>query len=228
MRRLRVLHSSDLHGQYKKLLVDHKDTEFDVWLDTGDFYPNRTRPLDAHVRPDEEQQFQGRWMGFKDLGPRLAAWLRGRPALTMPGNHDFVYLDSYLRKAKARAQRVTTTGVECLGVTWAGFREIPRINGEWAGEAVDFSHVVAETWATSPDILVTHAPPLGVLDEDDYGCAELAEALSTRAHSIRAHFFGHTHVDGGRQVRKSTLVFYNGATHAKVHELEINTRRRGP
>ena len=35
---MRVLHTSDLHGKYKRLLAF--DEPFDVWVDTGDFFDN--------------------------------------------------------------------------------------------------------------------------------------------------------------------------------------------
>jgi hypothetical protein len=40
---LLILHSSDLHGQYKLLLEGHANTDFDVWVDTGDFFDNKGR-----------------------------------------------------------------------------------------------------------------------------------------------------------------------------------------
>ena len=35
---MRVLHTSDLHGKYKRLLA--VEEPFDVWVDTGDFFHN--------------------------------------------------------------------------------------------------------------------------------------------------------------------------------------------
>lgn len=216
-----ILHSSDLHGQYHRLLDEHADSEFDVWLDTGDFFDNAGW-VNGHIEAIEEVRFQVRWLGHKSLPTRLAEWLRGRPALLMPGNHGFIELAPYLRAAGANATRVTPGGVSLLGLRWAGFREIPPIAGEWVGEEEDPSKVIAAAFTADPDILVTHGPPGGILDEKQgYGCPNLATALAYRPHKIQAHFFGHTHQNGGEQVERMGIQFYNGACHATLHTLNL-------
>ena len=218
---MRILHSSDLHGRYKTLLEGHATTEFDLWLDTGDFFDNAGRAFDGRpIEASRESRYQARWLTNGSVHYRLAAWLRGRPALVMPGNHDFICLAEALRRAGANAARVTPAGVERLGLRWAGFREIPWIRGEWAGEAEDFSGIINETWATSPDVLVTHAPPGGILDEEaGYGIPALAVALAYRPHNIQTHFFGHTHANGGQTADRMGVRFINGACTAKIHTL---------
>lgn len=47
------------------------------------------------------------------------------------------------------------------------------------------------------DVLITHGPPKGVLD-DDTGSVALREAVERRI--IRRHIFGHWHAKGGRSV----------------------------
>lgn len=123
------------------------------------------------------------------------------------------------------AHLVTTAGVNILGLRWAGYREIPRIDDEWVGEEVDFSRVIDETWAANPDILVTHGPPGGILDEErGYGCPALTTALTYRPHRVRHHFFGHTHVCGGQMTAEMGIRFYNGACMARVHEIDGEPR----
>lgn len=225
---MKVLHSSDLHGRYKYLLEHPAGTEFDVWLDTGDFCDNAGRSAGGgRINAEVERRYQARWLDrYKDLPRRLVAWLRGRPALVMPGNHDFVSLDVYLRRAGANVLRVTTAGVECLGWRWAGFREVPWIDGEWEGEQHGFKRQLEETWAADPDVLVTHGPPGGILDEAmGYGNPELTNRLAYYPHNIRAHFFGHTHANGGEDVEEMGVHFYNGACTTKLHELDTSTWR---
>lgn len=216
---IRVLHSSDLHGGYKALF---KHSDFDVWLDTGDFFDNAGRSVGGgRISAEAERKYQHRWLfRYKDLPRRITEWLNGRPALILPGNHDFIDLSGYLARAGANVHAITTAGVECLGLRWAGFREIPYIDGEWVGEIHDFSDAVFSTWAAEPDILVTHGPPGGILDtEQGYGSPALTKALAYQPHGIRVHFFGHCHWDGGKVVEEMGVRFINGACRAMVHEL---------
>jgi len=213
--KMKVLHTSDLHGSYKGLL--RTDIDFDVWVDTGDFFPNRTRG-DRTV----EVGYQARWLALKSLPERLAAWLDGRPLISVPGNHDYVSLSAALRGAGAEAHEVTPAGVTVGGLTWAGFREIPWIAGEWNGETHDFGALIEATWETQPDVLVTHAPAGGILDGGTgkgYGIPGLASALSWKPHTIKAHLFGHTHECGGQSVSEVGVLFANGAGTASVHTL---------
>lgn len=210
---LRVLHSSDLHGACEALLAVQED--FEVWLDTGDFFPNLGRVQDTGFRidPDEERRHQLHWFEQSGLSGRLCHWLQGRKALSVPGNHDFVSLAALLRQSGGDADEITTDGVRALGVTWAGFREVPWMNGEWEGEVRDFAALVHAAFAADPDILATHAPPTGILDHPGlFGIPELAAALTGRKHHIKAHFFGHEHDDGGRWTRVGETLYVNAAS----------------
>jgi Icc-related predicted phosphoesterase len=212
MARLRVLHTSDLHGVSEPLLASQED--FEVWLDTGDFFPNRGRVQGTGYRIDSgtERCYQLRWLEDTDLLVRLRDWLHGRPALSVPGNHDFVSLAALLRQSGADAHRITTEGIRVSGCTWAGFREVPWMNGEWEGEVPNLSALVDAAFSADPDILATHAPPRGILDSPGlFGVPELAEALTGREHRIRAHFFGHEHDDGGKWIQVGQTLCVNGA-----------------
>lgn len=58
-----------------------------------------------------------------------------------------------------------------------------------------------DLWAQIPadtDILITHGPPLGYMDEDGFGCEELRRAL-WRVRPL-AHIFGHIHEGHGSLV----------------------------
>lgn len=209
-----MLHTSDLHGRYKVVLGVTEP--FDVWVDTGDFFPNRGRVPSTGFRIAHaaEHRYQHRWLELKDLLRRLTAWLDGRPMLCVPGNHDFLRLAPRLRAAGADAHEVTPDGLELLGHTWAGFREIPPLIGEWPGECQDFGPLVDRVWAAYPDILVTHAPPLGILDGPERtGVEALRGALFGRTHRVGLHLFGHEHADGGRTDVVDGVRFHNGAEH---------------
>jgi len=213
---VRVLHSSDLHGNLDVLLGFGEP--FDLWLDTGDFFPNLARAEDA-VDDAREHATQLQWMRGADLAARLTSWLAGRPALTVPGNHDYLDLASTLVEAGAWAERVDVAGVSRCGLRWAGFREVKWMDGRWRGECRDFSGLIRETFASPPDVLVTHGPPAEVLESElDFGIPGLLTALRGSPRT-RLHFFGHDHRRGGETTEAHGVRFFNGAKCVKRWEL---------
>jgi Icc-related predicted phosphoesterase len=222
---LRVLHSSDLHGACETLLAVQED--FEVWLDTGDFFPNlgRVEATGFRIDPIEERRHQLDWFTQSGLGPRLRDWLQGRKALSVPGNHDFVSLTTLLRQSDVDADEITIDGVCVSGVTWAGFREVPWMRGEWEGEVRHLASFVDAAFAADPDMLATHAPPAGILDRPGFfGIPELATALTGRKHNIKAHFFGHEHDDGGKWVQVGETLCVNAAAAVVVVTVAVPER----
>lgn len=80
--------------------------------------------------------------------------------------------------------------------------------------------LIKRYWDNIPEdtnILVTHGPPYGILDELHYvngdpkgqfvGCVDLLDAVKRIKPDI--HIFGHIHYHGGRQVCKDGTSFYN-------------------
>lgn len=208
---MKVLHTSDLHGRYH-LLLNVKE-EFDVWIDTGDFFPNS-----VYGRGIQERDYQHKWfVKHKNLDRRITDWLGSRASVYVPGNHDFEELANLL----PGIQRITPQGLDIGGLKLAGFRQIPYINGYWNGEIWDFTEVIEQTLATNPDVLVTHSPPHTILDEQPrYGITLLTSYLLYKDHNIRHHLFGHCHLDGGKTESKAGIKFYNGAECARIHTIE--------
>lgn len=223
--KVQVLHSSDLHGHYSDLLAFGQP--FDVWLDTGDFFPNAASMGDPgfSVEAEVEREYQAIWMrGADDLAGRLAAWLAGRPALIMPGNHDYLGLAAALQMAGADAEEITPAGLEFLDLRWAGFRDVKWMDGHWNGESRDLSEVVAATFADEPDVLVTHAPPAVILESElGFGIAALTEALRT-SERVTSHFFGHDHRCGGESAEAFGVRFYNGAKQVTLRTVPVPQR----
>jgi Icc-related predicted phosphoesterase len=132
------------------------------------------------------------------------------------GNHDFCFQK---QPAEARG-RITNaiyledSGCEIEGLSFYGSPWQPWFF-DWAfnlprGEAL------AEMWAKIPlgvDVLITHGPPQGILDEtnrgESVGCRDLLERVLKI--KPRLHVFGHIHEAAGRLKIEDTI-FVNAST----------------
>lgn len=200
---LHIAHFSDAHGTAVSLLGSTPTP--DVWVSSGDFFPNASRGNLAVEPP-----FQTKWLATN--GAKIRAAFRGKPVLVVNGNHDFIPLTPALRDLGVDAIDIPLDGLDYMGFRWAGFREIPYIRGEWAGESYQdvLGALVDRAFAADPDILVTHAPPSGIL-ADEWGIHPLTPALAYRPHKIRYHLFGHVHEFGGRTTEEMGVTFSNAA-----------------
>ena len=208
-----ILHTSDLHGNFNAVL--NCGAGFDLWLDTGDFFPNMSRG-----EVSIEVPFQTQWLADNNVVTRLVEFLNGRPMVGVGGNHDYVSLAAAINEAGGTAYAITPEGVEVAGIRFAGFREVPYMMGEWNGETHAFNEVIEATFNAQPDVLVTHAPPGGMLDTcpaHGGGIAALMTALCYQPHKVKAHFFGHIHEFGGQSINEMGIMFANGAGKATVH-----------
>lgn len=206
-------HFSDLHGH-----IGCINGSPDVWVCTGDFFPNETRG-DVEI----EVPFQTAW--FESNADEIIRRLNGKPLIWVGGNHDFVNLASLLRARGVVAWDATEAPVDFGGQVFAGFREIPWIEGEWAGEAHDIAPMVERAFGHDPTILVTHCPPSSILDDDNgaghgLGSSPLATALTWRPHRIHTHLFGHIHAQGGKDVEEMGIRFFNGACSVRLITVE--------
>jgi|SRR3989344_2981156 len=226
---MKVLHTSDLHGRYQDLLEVLDTQDVDVWVDTGDFFPNKTRgqvPI--------EIPHQTKWaLKWTKCAFRLAELLKRKniPLISVSGNHDFVSLAAIIKRADSKVQAFDISSpekaVSVKGLKFAGFREINFLEGEWAGElhTAGFKDLVNRTFDQDPDVLVTHSPPSGILDAvgrgHSDGIAYLTTLLTYRPHVLKAHLFGHVHEDGGKTVQEMGVLFSNAATARNGVLLEI-------
>lgn len=259
---MKILHTSDLHGNWRFLL---QYTDFDVWVDTGDFIPNisrgesieaksqnlwLTKPgsiWESQMRPWLLQRYgeAARAWGLtpREMPPEgssivkeLTRWLAGRPVITVQGNHDFTSFAEPLRAAGARAHDVGAQGpVQVDGLRFAGFREIPFVTGEWAGEVgrdeedplIDeqFRLLVRKVAGARPDVLLTHSPPAQILDysipkRGHCGVSALYSWLMYQNHTVRLHLFGHVHeCYGTEKIEEPSILFSNAATGGRIIEI---------
>jgi len=245
---VRILHTSDLHGEWRKLL---QAQDFDLWVDSGDFFPNITRGKSVEPafqqawfttdRMNLKKRFRARsefWPTRKAVPPysgsiaaELKAWLKGRPVLSISGNHDWVNLaDMLTAVGYGNAWNLGRGPIETEGVRFAGFREVPFVTGEWQGE-LPFRHmgvakaerIVELTMLADPEILVTHTPPQGILDFSGpkgghAGMKELTNWLTYKPHKVKLHLFGHIHDQPGMK-KELGITFSNAAQGGRIIEV---------
>ena len=156
---------------------------------------------------------------------RFAAWFRTLPhkfKVVVAGNHDavmrpycratrlFPWPSFYLRDSGARIAGHNIFGQPWVP-EWGTFMfMLPRGSDEMRAKR--------ELIPERLDILVTHCPPLGILDTargEHLGCADLSAAIQRRP--PRVHIFGHIHEGYGTEQRGETL-FVNASTCTRAYE----------
>lgn len=211
---MKIFHFSDNHGRIDWLKEAIPD-DVDLIVSTGDFFPNASRGVRKIEVP-----FQIRWLDA--CAENFMSYLKDKPIMIVGGNHDYIPLaqDLILRGYGGRVIPITIEGVMFDGLRFAGFPHIPYISGEWNLE-VDYQEMrdlVEETMESNPDVLVTHCPPAGILD-DGYGNEPLLTQLTYQDHNIKHHLFGHCHLSGGKEVERMEIWFHNAACHGMIFEI---------
>ncbi len=164
--------------------------------------------------------------GETEVVDDFANWLRDLPhehKIVVPGNHDRCF-DISQTKYDGRAlamldirdvhflidsSRVLEVGAEKFKVYGAPW--VPNLGG-WA--FWDRNHDKFEHAPRDVDLLVTHAPPIGIRDDDvmdtHFGSRHIARYLN-RCPMIRAHVFGHVHQQHGMG-KRGEILFVNACT----------------
>jgi len=237
---MRVLHFSDLHGGFNPFFA-WRDADFDLYINTGDHAPNHMigRGRDERLRPskneDKDRLYQSNWLhGPRKKGQllqRIMDQLDGRPYIEVRGNHDIISIaDELTNSGYPNAHRILPGKViELCGLKFAGFEENPETGGDWYRETIfwNLHDATDRALALKPDVLLTHAPPLGMLDRG-FGISGLLERL--KQSTVGYHFFGHVHTTGGYNRTLSwedtftgeekAIRFFNGACCAKDLRIE--------
>ena len=203
---MRLVVVSDTHGQHEELGC----LEGDVLIHCGDF-------CDGFRKDPRDVEAIDSWFGRQ----------RFELILCIGGNHDFsveervnsdgpVFENAIWLQDEAHVHR----GVRFYGSPW-----LPHLDG-WAFYLT--SEGLREKWSMIPedtDVLVTHTPPLGILDQPrsrqiHCGCPHLLERVE--AVKPRYHLFGHNHASAGMEDRNGTT-FVN----ASVVDSGFNVVRSG-
>lgn len=192
---MRLIVTSDTHGLHDQIgsLPDG-----DIFVHAGDF-------MNSGLHPEEILSFN-RWLAKQPIEHRVVCG----------GNHDRLFQLSRLtaRELLSNATYLENTGVTIGGVSFWGSPYTPEFLN-WAfmyrrGEEAN------QYWDQIPaglDVLITHGPPYGILDQTapggkHFGCVELLKAV--KAKKPKVHIFGHIHGGAGTYENGDTQ-FVNAA-----------------
>ncbi len=151
--------------------------------------------------------------GFNDF----LATLPHQYKVVIGGNHDHLLASSpelgrtLLKDAiYLQDDSVTIEGIKIYGAPWQ-----PIFNTN-ACDAFSLprGRVMCSKWNLIPedtDLLITHSPPCGIMDEDgglSHGCSDLLETVQRVAPAI--HIFGHIHNHNGiKRIGNTTFINCN-------------------
>lgn len=177
---MKIICISDTHGFHRNLVIP----PCDVLIHAGDIAAGRGSLLEL--------------VAFNE-------WLVTVPAkhkLVIPGNHDFPFQRSEQRCRDILLatvlidQSITIDGVSFYGSPWQPWFY------DWAFNQAR-GPLSAARWAKIPlttNVLITHGPPRGILDEtargDSVGCDDLLARIQQMP-ALKAHIFGHIHESSG-------------------------------
>lgn len=227
---------SDIHGQFSKIKLPIADT----LVIAGDFCNNHSHVWNSDV------SIQGIWLEtqFIPMCQNLLAKKIYKDIVVIPGNHDRVFQtrqeDCKKLFAHNNLHLLIDEGVSIDGKYFWGSPWTPWFHGDyWA-----FNHphkmidpflcadVTKETWSLIPsetDVLITHGPPWGYLDEcqDGHlaGCKYLAEEIFKRV-KPSVHIFGHIH-EGYGSMEQDGIKFINASVctlqYKPTNEIQVIT-----
>jgi Icc-related predicted phosphoesterase len=178
---LKILVISDTHGQHHKVTL----ISADMIIHAGD--------VTKSGRYEEVIDFLN-WFSHLDYTYKIF----------IAGNHDFYFEDCQSETIKGimppNVIYLNDSGVEINGVHIWGSPIQPWFY-DWAFNRKRGTEI-AEHWGLIPvntDLLITHGPPLGVLDKtvsgDHVGCQDLLSAINDL--KLKYHVFGHIHESYG-------------------------------
>ena len=195
---MRLVAISDTHEQHNKVIVP----EGDVLVHAGDFT----------------------YLGKIPAVASFAEWMRLQPhkhKVVISGNHDLTFQSNYRHIVVNLLQEagiiyLQDSGVEIDGLYFYGSPWQPFFF-DWAWNLPRRSMEIAQKWEQIPqktDILITHGPPYGILDDTIDNGSQGCEMLANRLHSLpqlKAHVFGHLHRSGGQMLEIKGVKYINAA-----------------
>lgn len=248
---MRIVHFSDWHGgafdlppadlyactgdmlpNFRVYDIDLKSGGRAVWEHNLDLLgePPVPQPPGSFVKrppdPARERDLQARYLKEKGHGyMRKRLGTPEAPVICCRGNHDFVDLRPMFGGRVFEIGEDATVWSRFGPLKIGGVRGVRRHRGRWSDELTeaDFSDR-ARQLPSDLDVLITHAPPAGILDDAPAGSIGLSSLRSYAARHdpslqpLKAHLYGHVHEAKGTVAFGGTL-FSNAATGWHVIDL---------
>lgn len=182
---MKIWHISDTHRKHHQLNVP----EVDMIIHSGDFSDTRKPDLNRNEVVDFINWFSSLPTKYKVL---------------TAGNHDTSIFHKHFLVSEIPSNIIylENSGVEIEGLKIYGAPQTPTFGRDWAWN-VDRAKI-HECWNLIPrdiDILVTHGPPMGILDAtmhiniEQVGCRNLLKHITEIQPKL--HCFGHIHNSPG-------------------------------
>jgi Predicted phosphoesterases, related to the Icc protein len=203
---MKIVAISDTHGQHRKL----KLPKGDIIIHAGD--------ISKRGHPVEIEDFLD-W--FSNL--------KFQHKVFIAGNHDFFLEQAHPNIINGMIPKnvvyLNDSGVEIDGLKVWGSPITPYFHN-WAFNR-ERGAEIKKHWDLIPDdtdILITHGPPFGILDETVYSKRTGCEELLLRVYQIQPeyHIFGHIHEDYG-MLAKREITFVNASVLDDHYELVNDT-----
>lgn len=209
---LKICAISDVHCRWKNLNIP----EVDILISSGDY----SFKGEKHVVKEFHE-----WLNKQDAGY----------IISVQGNHE-LWVEKNFQEAKEIAEKacpgvhflqhspIEIEGIKIFGSAWTPWFYSWAWNARRTPEqALAFGGpFIGDLWKDIPDdtnILVTHGPPYGILDELVYpdgtpkgelvGCEELSKRIS-QLNQLDLHIFGHIHCGAG-QKHLNGVSYYNAS-----------------
>src|SRR5690606_5599340 len=142
------------------------------------------------------------------------------------GNHDFFFEETDLKKIRRIIRKeiiyLNDSSIEIKDVKFWGSAITPCFNN-WAFNR-NRGAEIKKHWdliLNDTDVLITHGPPFGILDETVYGKRTGCEELLLRVYHVKPkfHIFGHIHEDYG-SFTKGETTFVNASVMDDWYEMK--------
>jgi Icc-related predicted phosphoesterase len=218
---IKLLLGSDYHGSPRLIrqALAHLP-EVDAYINCGDFCSKAGKP--------SRKATQGFHPAAQAEVVHLQSFLAaveslGKPWLFLPGNHDPAA--SVLNSLVGRWGRAITQsccfewlGLQVLAVPWT-----PPCGWSWSLTSAHLQELLA-LYSQPPrpiDLLLTHAPPRGFLDEGGKWYHRRTPTLRPLLEQVQPRYYicGHMHWDGGKVERWGSTLVINTALHNMVLEI---------
>jgi len=207
MKKLKVIHISDTHGFIPNI---DKFPCGDILIYSGDAdcNPNYHKNNLAKLTPCLEE--------LNDFFQDLLDKKKFKKIIFVPGNHDFIFqnFEVEARYILNAATVLIDEEYEYGGFKFYGSPQTPAFC-DWSFNRTQDE--LKEIWKDIPsdtDILVTHGPPQGILDQtgrglnEHLGCPALALRITQL--KLKLHCYGHIHGGG------NSIIDINGTTFSNA------------